>query len=184
MKYLIICVSILGLSASTLLAQPRWEVTQGRVSFEIKNAGVTVDGHFNEFGGKLKFDPDQLEGASLIASVPVRSIETGMSMRDDHLQDESWFYEARYPRVRMRSVSIEPVGGNRYRGRFELSIKGRTRKVELPFTFVQQGNQGTFDGKFSIDRQDYGVGDESFMLSDEVQVFVEVQARLIGQSGR
>ena len=58
-----------------------------------------------------------------------------------------------------------------------LTIKAITRPVE--FIFAAEGKNGgaLFYGSFDINRIDFGVGKESFSLSDKVKVSINVFAK-------
>ena len=174
MKKQLILLAALALLTVPALAQTVWKPTKASVSFTIKNAGFTVDGSFGGFAGTLSFDPAMPEKSKLSASVETASINTGNGTRDGHLRKADYFDVAAHPRISLTSVSIEKKGGNNYSGVFDLTIKGITRRVTIPFTFAQTGNTGQFTGSFSINRLDYKVGKSSFLLSDEVKLTLNV----------
>jgi polyisoprenoid-binding protein YceI len=55
---------------------------------------------------------------------------------------------------------------NRFIGYFKLTIKGITKDITVPFTF----ENNVFKGSFTIDRRQFKVGGNSFILSDNVKV--------------
>ncbi len=165
---------IFSFISSVLNAQTAWTIQSGSIDFEINNAGIPVDGSFGDLKGDLIFSSDRLEAVDLKASVGVSTLETGIGARDEHLRKEEYFHLAKYPRISMEAVKVESKGGNKYSGTFRLTIKGTSRLVTVPFTFQQNGNKGTFQGKFAIDRRDYGVGGNSFIMGDEVRISIKV----------
>ena len=63
--------------------------------------------------------------------------------------------------------------------RGELTLRGRTRNVTLPFTLVITGNRAVMNGRTTIDRTDFGIGadtDADDMISRDVEVVVHVEA--------
>jgi len=157
-----------------LCAQPEWTITDSDISFEIVNAGITVDGSLSQPEGEIRFDPSDLSPASLRVSVPVSTLETGISARDNHLRDQKYFYVDKYPDITMRSIEITKRSANAFDGVFALTIKGITQQVSFPFTFRQNGEKSYFDGEFSLDRLDFEVGSESLFLDDKVRVNLRV----------
>lgn len=156
------------------LAQTAWKPTKASVSFTIRNAGFTVDGSFGGFAGMLLFDPATPEKGKLSASVETASINTGNGTRDGHLRKAEYFDVATHPRITLTSVSIEQKGGMAYSGIFDLTLKGITRRVTIPFTFTQTGSTGQFTGSFTINRLDYKIGKSNFLMSDEVKLKLNV----------
>ncbi|MEM9987310.1 MAG: YceI family protein [Bacteroidota bacterium] len=165
---------IFSLVSFTLNAQTAWTIQSGSIDFEINNAGIPVDGSFGDLKGDLIFSPDRLGAVDLKASVGVHTLETGIGSRDEHLRKEEYFHLAKHPRINMEAVKVESKGGNNYSGTFRLTMKGTSRLVTIPFTFQQDGDKGTFQGKFAIDRRDYGVGGNSFIMGDEVRISIKV----------
>lgn len=172
-RLLLVC--LFSLPGHLLLAQPEWNVVSGDITFEIQNAGITVDGSIGNLQGDIRFDASDLTPANLRASVGVKTLETGISARDHHLMSKKYFWVDQYPRITMRSVEIRQRSGSSFEGTFELTIRGETRTVTFPFTFQRDDKAGIFDGEFSINRLDYGVGGKSLFLGDEVQVSIRVR---------
>jgi polyisoprenoid-binding protein YceI len=166
---------ILMLIATVSFAQVKQQtVTKSAITFHIKNLGITVDGIFSGFKGDIKFDPANLAGSSIEASVETNTIDTDNGTRNDHLKSDSYFDAAKYPAITMKSVSFKHNSGNKYTGTFNLTIKDKTNTVTVPFTFAETGNSGEFKGNLQIKRTDYGVGGRSLVMSDDVKIDIDV----------
>jgi len=166
---------ILILSAATLFAQVKEQaVTKSSVIFHIKNLGFTVDGTLAGFKGEVKFDPINLAASTITASVDVNTIDTDNGTRNDHLKSDSYFDAAKYPGITMKSVSLKHNSGNRYTGTFSLTIKDKTNTINMPFTYIETGSSAEFKGNFQIKRSDYGVGESSMVMSNDVKVDISV----------
>ena len=163
---------LIGLNIPSAWAQTGWKVDTYVVEFEITNAGVTVDGNLSGLRYQLAFSPDALAQSKIVASVDVNTIETGIGARDSHLKDEDYFEVEKYPTIRMESKSFRKTGTDRYVGTFSLTIRDVTRQIEVPFEFTRTGNQAKLAGEFMIDRLDYGVGESSWVMGDEVDVYL------------
>ena len=156
---------------------PGLYVKSSKVTFKIKNAGITVDGSFSDIQADIKFDPKNLDKSVLKASVGVASINTGIKKRDKDLQMRKYFDVEKYPRIKMTSKRIKHVEKDRYNGTFDLTIKGVTKQVEIPFTYTSKDNEGKFSGELKVNRRDFDVGNKSLILSDEATVFIEVTVK-------
>jgi polyisoprenoid-binding protein YceI len=76
----------------------------------------------------------------------------------------------------MRSTSITKRD-NGYTGQFDVSIKGKTKAISMPFTFVNNGTTGKFSGSLKLDRLDFGVGESGFILSDDVKIDITLSVK-------
>jgi polyisoprenoid-binding protein YceI len=98
-------------------------------------------------------------------------------MRDDHLKSDEFFDIGHYPKVSLKSVSLAHKSGNKYTGQFNLTIKNKTKTIEIPFTYTWKGDVQVFSGSFKINRLDFGLGDSSLTLSDEVIIDVDAEVK-------
>lgn len=142
---------------------------QAKVGFDIRNLGLNVDGTFSGLTGTVQFDAEDLAASKIEAKIPVKSINTDIKKRDEHLRGEDFFDVAKYPNISFSSTSITSSdGGYKVVGNF--TIKKTTKSVSIPFTF----SNSTFVGKFEIDRRDYGVGGNSWTMGDKVKISFEI----------
>lgn len=159
------------------MAQPNWKATKASVTFKIRNAGLNVNGSFEGFAGTLLFDPATPEKARLSARVDAETVDTGIGLRNNHLKKAEYFDVANYPKISLKSTRIEKRG-NAYVGTFALTIKKTIRSVTIPFT--QNGTIAQFAGEFEINRKDYGVGGNSFLMSNTATISIDIQAQSTG----
>src|SRR6476620_10623816 len=143
----------------------------GSVTFTIKNFGVNTTGEFNGLKVTIKWDAANPANSSFNVSVDVNTINTGIDLRDNDLKKETYFNAEKFPTISFVStaVSASNVTGN-------LTIKGVTKEISIPFTATVVGNGYLFEGQFSLNRKDFGVGGGSFVLSDHVDVALKVRA--------
>lgn len=158
------------------LAQTLWKPAKASVTFTIRNAGLNVEGSFGGFAGELNFDPKAPEKGQLSASVEANTIQTGISLRNNHLRKPEYFDVATHAHISLKSTRLIHQSGQNYEGTFALTLKGTTRTVTIPFTFVEEGNRATFSGRFTFNRLDYKVGGKSLLMSNDATVQITVQA--------
>lgn len=156
-----------------------WKPTTASVTFRIKHAlGAYATGNFTGFAGSVNFDPNNLGGSSLFATIKTETFDTDNSMRDKELKSDAYFDAAKYPKITMRSTAIlKGSGADEYIGTFDLTIKDKTKSVRVPFTFTESGSSGTFKAQFSIDRTEYGVGEASKLLSNTAKVNITLNVK-------
>lgn len=150
-------------------------VTHSTVTFAIKNLGINTGGTISGLSANIKFDPANLAASTIEASVDVNTINTDNTLRDDHLKGGDFFDAGHYPTINLKSVSLKHKSGNNYSGKFNLTIKNKTKLVEMPFTCTDKGNTIEFSGSIKLNRLDFGVGESSFTLSDQVTVTVSAE---------
>ena len=169
---LLFCSSAMG------VAQTRHTIVKSSVTFEIKNMGFKCTGTFSGLEATLLFDKDHLSTSSIEASVETKTVNTDDEMRDKHLKKEDYFDVEHFPKIVIKSASFRQKSGSNYLGDFDLIIKGKTKRIEVPFTYVVNGSTAVFKGSFKINRLDFNVGDHSMILSNEATIFLNVETAL------
>jgi polyisoprenoid-binding protein YceI len=152
---------------------PAWQVAAASVTFEVRNAGLSVHGSFDGAHVRICFDPARPERSSLSGEIDPGTIRTGIGLRDRHLQRHGWFDVAKYGWIEMRSKRLWRTATG-FAGAFTLRIRDVERSVEVPFVFERSGEDARLAGELTIDRLDYGLGKPSVILSDEVAVRVDL----------
>lgn len=153
-------------------AQTATTFVSGKVAFTIKNMGLNVNGAMNV--DSMLFTQPTADPATwnIEGSAAPVTISTGIALRDKHLKKSDYFDTAQYPVIRLQSTSIRTKGKNVYEGTFNLMLKRITKTVIIPFSIVKNGNSNNVEGEFSINRLDYGLGEASSILADNVKIKV------------
>ena len=172
MKKLLPLLAIL-FCINTAFAQVK--VTKAKITFQIKNLGINSNGFFSNMQANIQFDPANLATSTIEATADVNSINTDNDTRDEHLRSDEFFDAAKYPKISMKSVSLKHKSGNNYSGQFNVTMKNHTKAFEVPFTYIPAGNSANFKGSFKLNRMDFGVGEKSMVLSNDVTIFIEVE---------
>ena len=144
-----------------------------KIKFSVKGPFGTVHGTFGGFKSTIFFNEDNPGVSSFDATVDVKTINTGISLRNHDLQKEKYFDSDKYPELRFRSDKIEKSGSG-YKAIGNLTIKDVTKPVEIPFSFSEKGNSGIFKGSFTIQRQDYHIGKAGGSIGESVAIDLEV----------
>lgn len=173
-KYILLLLISFMASGSSLFAQTKKIATGNLVTFVIKNAGLKVDGSFSGLQGTIIFDENDLGKSSFDVSIDAKSIATGTGARDNHLRKEEYFYVEKYPTIRFKSTKIEHTKtGFLLTG--TLYMKGKTKQLSFPFTYVEKNNEGIFNGSFTINRRDFDVGGSSWIMSDDATILLNIK---------
>jgi polyisoprenoid-binding protein YceI len=168
LPFLIIIIASFGFA-------PVNTVTRSVITFQTKNMGIGVSGAISGLQANVQFNAANLASSTIEASVDANTINTDNSSRDDHLKSDEFFDVAHYPKITIKSVSFKHKSAGNYTGIFNLAIKGKTKQVEIPFTIAQKGNALEFKSSFKLNRLDYGIGESSMVLSDDVTVNIDAE---------
>lgn len=167
-------VLITGVYAWRALAQP-WVIhpEKALVTFDLPDGGAS--GSVKGLDAAINFDPANLTESSITASVDVKTLTTGIDMRDKHLMANDYFDADKFPKITFTTTSILP-GDNGFVANGKLNMRDSTHVVSIPFNFIEKGDSATFKGSLSIFSGDYGVGKKSKGGKDKVVVTIEVPA--------
>jgi polyisoprenoid-binding protein YceI len=147
------------------------------IQFTIKNFGINTGGSFSGIQGNITFDINHLNEANFNVSIDANSINTGSTMRDDHLREDTYFDVKNYPRISFVSTKVTPsttAGTLLIFGK--LTIKNQTKDIFFPFTATATNNGYLFKGSFDINRRDFGIGGMS-TISNNLEVQLSVLAK-------
>ncbi|ULQ57864.1 YceI family protein [Flavihumibacter rivuli] len=173
-----VLVALLCGMASMALAQEFNLVeNRSRVAFSIRNFGFTVDGSIKGLSGKAVFDPSRPEHSVFNAMIEPSTINTGNTMRDGHLRKAEYFDVDQFPKIILRSSTIQ-AGSKEGTFIFAglLTIKGVSKPIRFPFFARKQAGGWLFEGGFDLNRRDFGVGGKSLSMADKVTVQLSVFA--------
>ncbi len=170
---LFICIC----SLTSIYAQDYQPVDdKSTIKFTIKNFGISTGGSFKGLEGDIVFDKANPEKTIFSISISTATVNTDNDARDNHLRKEEYFDAAKFPKISFKSEKVSAKGSN-FTVTGQLSIKGTTRTVSIPFKATPANDGYLFEGNFQLNRRDYKVGGNSLVLGDNVNVSLSVQAR-------
>ena len=154
------------------------ETNHSTIGFQISVAGFTkVTGKFKDFEIRMDWNDKVLDSCKLSTTIQVKSIDTGIPDRDNHLRTSDFFDADQFPTIIFESDSIVQVDYSNFKAHGRLSMHGVTKEFSLPFQIVKvENNTIGIQCETSLNRSDFGVGTDfkhSSMpdfLSDEIEV--------------
>jgi len=153
------------------------DTEKSKISFTIKGPFGTVDGTFSGLKSEIQFNDNDPGGSSFTASIDASTVSTGIGLRNRDLRkEEIWFNTDKYPRISFRSTKIEKKG-NGFVAHGELTMKGKTQPIEIPFSFSQKDNTGVFKGTFVIKREDFNLGKHGGSVGNEVTIQLDIPVK-------
>jgi len=158
-----------------------------RIGFTAQHLVISsVDGRFKDFDGVIVVDPD-ITKSSVKITIKTASVDTDNESRDNDLRNSEFLDVAKFPEMTFVSDKIEKRGDG-YVAIGTFTLKGISKKIELPFTFAGPitdpwGMQRVAaKASTKINRQDYGVKynqamkDGSALVGNEVTLNLTVEA--------
>jgi len=147
-----------------------------------------VRGEFSGITGRVEFDPSDLAGSRVEATIDAASINTREPPRDSHLKSMDFFDVKRYPSMGFRSTKIVSAGGGAYDVIGDLTIRGVTHEITLqvdsftpeikdPDGWLRRGATATT----RIERKDFGltwnavIESGGFVVGDDVEITIDVE---------
>lgn len=160
-----------------------WSVdtVHSSVMFRVKHANAAwFKGMFDVIQGSVTLDPAKPEAGRVRLVIPVASVDTNDTKRDEHLKAPDFFNAKENPEIVFESTKIERKGDLLHvTGR--LAMAGKTREVTIP---VEKVGEGEFYGRrvgytstFTIKRSDFGMtyGVDKNVLGDEVTLAIDLE---------
>lgn len=159
------------------------------IGFSVRHFGVSnVRGVFKEYTMNLMVDEDAPTRSTVELSIEADSIFTDHEQRDNHLRSADFLDVENHPEIVFKSKRIEHRGGEEYVAVGDLTIRGVTREIDLPFTLagplldpLKMKRLG-LEGSLTLDRQDYGVSWSRVMdngglfVGDDVKISISIEA--------
>ena len=178
-----------GTQASAQHATYAIDPQHSQVDFGIKHMGISnVHGRFAIKEGTIDLDPANPADSSVMATIDVTSVDTGVAARDGHLRSPDFFDTAKFPTATFKSTKISKTGEG-YDVVGDLSLHGVTKPVTLHMEAPSKEQIGMdkmphrgFTATTMLHRQDFGLtwsgtlksGDN--MLGDDVKMEFDIEA--------
>jgi polyisoprenoid-binding protein YceI len=182
---LVVLASVLALSAGQAVAAaaPAWraDMAASRLGFTGAMNGQAFKGAFGRWDVQIAFDPKNLPASRVVAAIDMTSARTGDQTRDEALPTADWFSAKAFPRASFVSRTIRPAGPGRYVAQGDLTLRGVTRPVSLPFTLALTGDTARMSGAVTLDRSAFGVGQGQWKTSEPVSLKVQVEVVVVAR---
>ena len=160
-----------------------------RIGFVARHAMVTkVRGQFTDFEGSAVVDPDDFSASTVRLTIQAASIDTRNEQRDGHLRSNDFLALEEHPQITFASTAVVQTGPTSFEVTGDLTIKGVTNAVTVPFEFEGAatdpfGNQRVgFEGSVVVNRKDWALNWNApletggFLVSEKVTLEFEISA--------
>ena len=157
------------------------------IEFRVKQFLGTVKGKFSQVSGTIDLDREHPASSNVAATIQVRSIDTAIAKRDEHLRSADFFNVAKYPQITFRSRSVKQTGNDTGDIVGELAMHGVKKEIMLHVKFL--GLKGAGAAQRSrwhvtaepIKRSEFGLvfsqtAESVSMIGDTVTATMEIEA--------
>ena len=167
-------------SPSETHAANGWAIAHDKstLGFGVTLYGAKVQGAFKSYDGDIVFDPADLAGAKAEINIDMASVDTGDTGRDDTIRGEAWFDVQNHPSARFITNSFESLPDGGYVAYGDLTLRGKTLPVYLPFTLEIADKTAHMLGKLTLNRLDFDIGAGSWADEKTVGHTVEISIDL------
>ena len=188
MKKMTQCLSalLLTLTASAALAAPETYVIDGSHTyprFSYSHLGLSTQlSRFNTTTGKVVFDKAAKSG-SVDIEIDAKSVDTGSTLFNQHIQGEDFLDTAKYPKAIFKSTNVVFEGEKPVKIEGNLTIKGVTKPVTLIVTSfqamphpMQKKDAIGANAYTTIKRSEFNAGKYAPNVGDEVRIDIAIEA--------
>jgi polyisoprenoid-binding protein YceI len=175
-----VLIAIFALAAAAPVAwaapAPAWVVDKAASSIRFSSSfnGDAFSGGFSRWDADIHFDPANLAGSSVSVTIDAASAATGDADRDQALPTPKFLSAAKFPRAAFTARSFKALSGGKYLAAGQLSLRGLTRPLALPFTLTIAGDRARMNASLPLDRLAFGVGQDEWRATSALPAAVNV----------
>ncbi|HJX97675.1 MAG TPA: YceI family protein [Chthoniobacterales bacterium] len=184
----VVLIGIIALaSTSVALANDayRFDQAHSKIGFSVHQFLGTTNGKFAKFDGKIDIDREHPQNSSVTVRIDVRSIDTAIVKRDNHLRSAEFFAVEKYPEISFKSRSVKQTGPQAGDVQGDLTMHGVTKPVTLHVKLLSSPND-TKQTRWSVTtellkRRDFNLmfsqsAEAMSGISQTVAINIEIQA--------
>jgi polyisoprenoid-binding protein YceI len=186
LRIVIVAAALVGALSSASLANETYRFDQSRstIGFSVHQFLGTTHGKFTKFDGKIDVDREHPENSSVTVRIAVRSIDTGIAKRDNHLRSPEFFAVEKYPDIMFKSRSVKQTGAQEGDILGDLTMHGVTKPITLHVRLLTSPNDKQTRWAVTTDplqRRDFNLmfaqaAESMSGISQTVAVNIEIEA--------
>lgn len=154
------------------------------IGFSVSHLGISnTIGRFNEFGGKVVFDPNGTSSVNF--TIDAESVDTNNSRRDDHVRSDDFFDVDNFDEITFVSTAVtlnddgdpKEIKGN-------LDFHGETKEVTFKVENVGNGQtksngqtilRAGYKATAVIDRRDFDITGFQGVVGNDIAITVNIE---------
>ena len=146
-----VAVATAGLCSAALANETyKFDRSGSTISFTVHQYLGTMHGKFTRFDGRIDLDREHPEKSSVAARIDVRSVDTGIKKRDDHLRSPEFFNVAKFSEITFKSHSAKQTGQQSGDILGDLTMHGVTRPITLRVKLLSPVSNDTRQTRWAV----------------------------------
>jgi polyisoprenoid-binding protein YceI len=177
---------VLATAASAALAAPETYILDTNHTFprfSYNHLGYSVQlSRFDKTTGKVVFDKAAKTG-SVDVVIDTKSVNTGSTLFNEHIQGEDYLDTAKYPTATFKSTKVIFEGDKPAKIEGKLTLKGVTKPVTLSVTSFQAAPHPMFkkdaigaNATVTVKRSEFNAGKNAPYVGDDVTIDIAIEA--------
>ncbi len=168
---LVVSFVLLAAVSSRALGNEIYKFDQSRstIGFTVHQFLGTTHGKFAKFDGKIEIDREHPEKSSVVARIDIRSIDTGIVKRDNHLRSAEFFNVAKFPEITFKSGRVRQTGQQSGDIFGDLTMHGVTKPVTLHVKLVSPISNDTKETRWAVTTEPLKRRDFNLMFSQSAE---------------
>jgi len=139
---LVAVLIIAGLSGTASAKESyKFDPSGSTIGFNVHQFLGTTRGKITNFSGKVEIDREHPENSSVTAQIDVRTIDTRIKKRDDHLRSAEFFNVEKFPYIMFKSRNVKRTGPQSGDILGDLTMHGVTKPITLHVKLVTPINE-------------------------------------------
>ena len=177
---------IAGLATASAKESYKFDPSGSTIGFSVHQFLGTTRGRFESFSGTIEVDREDPEKSSVTAQIDVRSVDTQIKKRDDHLRSGEFFNVEKFPRITFKSRTVKRTGPQSADILGDLTMHGVTKPITLHVKLVTPINE-TGRTRWSVTTEPITRRDFNLMfapaaesvsgISQTVAINIEIEAK-------
>lgn len=174
-------------------AQTTWtnDPAHSRLGFKVKHLTISeINGYFSDFTTTVTTSKADYSDAQVTLTAKIKSINTGVEMRDNHLKSPDFFDAEKYETLSFTSTSFNLLPSKSKNSPSKAVLKGNitlhgvTKPIVLNVTYygsvvnpMSKKNTAGFHISGTLKRSDFGIGPKfpEAMVSDVVTIIADAE---------
>jgi polyisoprenoid-binding protein YceI len=174
-----VLLALLATTAPARSAQWATDYANSRLGFVATYEGVGFDTRFETFTADIDFDAGDPGSGRFEVVVQISSVNSRSKDRDEGMLDADWFDSAAHPTARFETTAFEQLGPGRFQAMGNLTLKGVTRSIMLPFSWEQDGDGARLSAETTLERTSFDIGSGEWANDNTIGFKVKVVADLV-----
>jgi len=193
-RFAVLAAALAAASPALAAETYQFDKSHTTVGFQVRHIFTMLGGKFQDFSGTIKVDRAKPEASSVEFTIQAATIFTNDPKRDEHLKSPDFFDASAHPTITFKSTSLKANGKDGWLVTGDLTMRGVTKQVTLPVTFLGEGKDPWgnekmgFETSTTLNRKDYGINwnkaldQGGVLVGDEVKVQISIEANKVKQT--